>query len=153
MWQSLGDFDLSILHTYPWYLQKVALKYEAAKPIKILKTINRILNSILNFTGSQCKSTNKWVMRQYLLSLQTIRVTLSNCLSVNFDRFWRWIIYYLDGLSSYLVWKRPFTRRVVLTFLSAQFPWNVLMACDWLYPFITKIIHKSFYLLVTFIHF
>ena len=26
MWQSLGDFDFSILHTYPWYLQKVALK-------------------------------------------------------------------------------------------------------------------------------
>ena len=25
MWQSLGDFDFSILHTYPWYLQKVAL--------------------------------------------------------------------------------------------------------------------------------
>ena len=22
----LGDFDFSILHTYPWYLQKVALK-------------------------------------------------------------------------------------------------------------------------------
>ena len=33
------------------------LKYEGAKPLKILKTINRILNSILNFTGSQCKST------------------------------------------------------------------------------------------------
>ena len=26
MWQSLGYFDFSILHTYPWYLQKVALK-------------------------------------------------------------------------------------------------------------------------------
>ena len=26
MWQSLGDFDFSILHTSPWYLQKVALK-------------------------------------------------------------------------------------------------------------------------------
>ena len=26
MGQSLGDFDFSILHTYPWYLQKVALK-------------------------------------------------------------------------------------------------------------------------------
>ena len=38
------------------------LKYEGAKPLKILKTINRILNSILNFTGSQCKSTNKGVM-------------------------------------------------------------------------------------------
>ena len=25
--QSLGDFDFSILHTHPWYLQKVALKY------------------------------------------------------------------------------------------------------------------------------
>ena len=25
MRQSLGDFDFSILHTYPWYLQKVAL--------------------------------------------------------------------------------------------------------------------------------
>ena len=35
------------------------LKYEGAKPLKILKSINRILNSILNFTGSQCKSTNK----------------------------------------------------------------------------------------------
>ena len=45
------------------------LKYEGAKPLKILKTINRILNSILNFTGSQCKSTNKGVMWQYLLSL------------------------------------------------------------------------------------
>ena len=22
----MGDFDFSILHTYPWYLQKVALK-------------------------------------------------------------------------------------------------------------------------------
>ena len=37
------------------------LKYEGAKPLKILKTINRILNLILNFTGSQCKSTNKGV--------------------------------------------------------------------------------------------
>ena len=26
MWQSLGDFDFSILRTYPWYVQKVALK-------------------------------------------------------------------------------------------------------------------------------
>ena len=26
MWQSLGDFDFFISHTYPWYLQKVALK-------------------------------------------------------------------------------------------------------------------------------
>ena len=26
MWQSLGYLDFSILHTYPWYLQKVALK-------------------------------------------------------------------------------------------------------------------------------
>ena len=26
MWQSLGYFDFSILHTYLWYLQKVALK-------------------------------------------------------------------------------------------------------------------------------
>ena len=25
--QSLGDFDFSILHTHPWYLQKVAVKY------------------------------------------------------------------------------------------------------------------------------
>ena len=25
--QSLRDFDFSILHTYPWYLQKVTLKY------------------------------------------------------------------------------------------------------------------------------
>ena len=32
------------------------LKYEGAKLLKILKTINRILNSIPNFTGSQCKS-------------------------------------------------------------------------------------------------
>ena len=24
----MGDFDFSILHTYPWYLQKVALKAE-----------------------------------------------------------------------------------------------------------------------------
>ena len=23
----MGDFDFSILHTYPWYLQKVALKF------------------------------------------------------------------------------------------------------------------------------
>ena len=38
------------------------LKYEGAKPLKILKAINGILNSILNFTGSQCKSTNKGVM-------------------------------------------------------------------------------------------
>ena len=37
-------------------------KYEGAKPLTILKTINRILNAILNFTGSQCKSTNKGVM-------------------------------------------------------------------------------------------
>ena len=28
------------------------LKYEGVRPLKILKTINRILNSILNFTGS-----------------------------------------------------------------------------------------------------
>ena len=26
MWQSLEDFDFSILHAYPWYLQEVALK-------------------------------------------------------------------------------------------------------------------------------
>ena len=45
------------------------LKYEGAKPLKILKTINMILNSILNFTGSQCKSTYKGVMWQYLLKL------------------------------------------------------------------------------------
>ena len=38
------------------------LKYEGARPLKILKTIKRILNSILNFTGSQCKSTNRGVM-------------------------------------------------------------------------------------------
>ena len=37
------------------------LKYEGAEPLKILKTINRIF-SILNFTGSRCKSTNKGVM-------------------------------------------------------------------------------------------
>ena len=30
----------------------IKLKYEGAKPLKILKTINRILNSILYFTGS-----------------------------------------------------------------------------------------------------
>ena len=31
MWQSLGDFDFFILHTYPWYLQKVALKKAVEK--------------------------------------------------------------------------------------------------------------------------
>ena len=35
------------------------LKYECARPLKILKTINKILNSTLNFTDSQCKSTLK----------------------------------------------------------------------------------------------
>ena len=40
---------------------EVLIKYEGAKPVKILKTINRILNSILKVTGSQCKSTNKGV--------------------------------------------------------------------------------------------
>ena len=34
----------------------------AGGPPKILKEINTIVNSILNFTGSQCKSTNKGVM-------------------------------------------------------------------------------------------
>ena len=40
---------------------EVLIKYEGAKPVKILKTINRILNSILKVTGSQCKSSNKGV--------------------------------------------------------------------------------------------
>ena len=48
------------LHTGLGVIKK--LKYEGVKPLKILKTINRILNSILNLTGSQCKSTNKGVM-------------------------------------------------------------------------------------------
>ena len=32
MWQSLGDFDFFILHTYPWYLQKVALNNYSSSP-------------------------------------------------------------------------------------------------------------------------
>ena len=45
------------------------LKYEGAKTLKIWKTINKILNSILYFTVCQCKSTDKEVMWKYLLSL------------------------------------------------------------------------------------
>ena len=38
------------------------LKYKGGKPFKILKTINRVLNSILYFTGRQCKCTNKYLL-------------------------------------------------------------------------------------------
>ena len=34
MWQSLGDFDFVILHTYTWYLQKLALKNPNALPTR-----------------------------------------------------------------------------------------------------------------------
>ena len=34
MWQSLGDFDFFILHTYTWYLQKVALNNPNALPTR-----------------------------------------------------------------------------------------------------------------------
>ena len=30
----MGDFDLSILHTYPWYLQKVALKKQRRRQLR-----------------------------------------------------------------------------------------------------------------------
>ena len=40
MWQSLGDFDFSILHTYPWYLQKVALKPLIKSQDSIKKSID-----------------------------------------------------------------------------------------------------------------
>ena len=35
VWQSLGDFDFFILHTYPWYLQKVALNNYSSSPNRI----------------------------------------------------------------------------------------------------------------------
>ena len=35
-----GDFDFLILHTYPWHLQKVALKIGQNLELRILKSEN-----------------------------------------------------------------------------------------------------------------
>ena len=45
--------------------------YVGAKPLRALNVIKRILKTIRNFTGSQCKLKSRGVIWQYLLCWQT----------------------------------------------------------------------------------
>ena len=45
--------------------------YVGAKPLRALNVIKRILKTIRNFTGSQCKLKRRVVIWQYLLCWQT----------------------------------------------------------------------------------
>ena len=43
------------------------IRYSGASPLRHLKTNTRILNFILDFTGSQCSSANASLLLSYLL--------------------------------------------------------------------------------------
>ena len=62
MWQSLGDFDLSILHTYPWYLQKVAL--------------NLLLTRLAKGMGANVTSTSLQRAAQSIVPLNKVMETI-----------------------------------------------------------------------------
>ena len=69
LWQSLGDFDFFILHTYPWYLQKVALKISLSKSNGVVC----ILSSVLT------ESTFHITHLSILTSLQQLFFSINFC--------------------------------------------------------------------------